>query len=125
MISELRLALATANEKIQCLESASAQQAKPIASAEPSATETPEAVCSRCANTKEDAPVIEECIPPFLPIAELKKMRDEWNSLFHERREIQHKVALLDQMEKEFQDKIALRNLKNDRVEIISISTIR
>lgn len=124
MISELRLALATANEKIQGLEN-EAEKITPITRSEETPVQASEAVCTRCSSATEEAPITEERLSATFPCGELKKLREGWNSLFHERREVQHKLALLEQMEKEFQEKIALKNQKNDRVEIICISTLR
>ncbi len=122
MISDLRAALAVANEKVKALESAQ------ISASTIDVTHTQNLVmpCETTSSTNgTDAAPSSDLVSSTLPFAELKKLREEWSTLLHERREIQHKLSCLEYLEKEFQQKIALKNQKNDRVENISLSTLR
>lgn len=127
MISELRSALATANEKVRNLES-TCEGSLPITAqlttgVEVAANSAP--ICLKCSGeeTREEQPVAVDSSCLLLP--KFKEAREEWAALFHDRREIQHKLANLEQLEKDFQHKIMLKNQKNDRVQHISLSTLR
>lgn len=144
MISDLRSALALANEKVRNLENAKASASLdgkiPVLGSAP-ATADPDdpvgaaalnpdrfTVCPKCSKDPEEKENEKEAPPAVdasLHLTELKKMRDEWNALLHDRREIQHKLSSLDHLEKDFQHKIAMKNQKNDRVENASLSTLR
>jgi len=126
MISELRSALATANEKVRSLES-TREPALPITiEADEDEATSSTSVCPKCCGdaSGEQQPA---AINPYsaFSLPKLKEAREEWSALFHDRREIQHKLANLEQLEKDFQHKILLKNQKNDRVEHISLSTLR
>jgi hypothetical protein len=127
MISELRSALATANEKVRSLETTREADLPNIAiEVDENEAIGSTKVCSKCCGeaSGEQQPV---AIDPAstLSLPKLKEAREEWSALFHDRREIQHKLANLEQLEKDFQHKIMLKNQKNDRVEHISLSTLR
>lgn len=127
MISELRLALATANEKIRNLETTKPTESDvdiPVVK-ETDGESVPQ--CLKCAenSTDNEKPVVVSNPLATFPSQELKQARSAWGSLFHDKREIQHKVASLEQLEKDFQYKIMLKSQKNDRVESISLSTLR
>lgn len=126
MISELRSALASANDKIRNLET-SKVAAEPIIVLPTVENSTIESVtkCLKCIENEEEKPVVTPEPLVGFPLLELKEARDAWSDLFHDRREIQHKLANLDQLEKEFQHKILLKNQKNDRIESIGLSTLR
>lgn len=126
MIADLRASLATANEKVRNLEAAripTGSQVSAIVLDEPCVDLVPH--CSKCSGEAQ-----EEENPTTKPLDgisfdELKKVRDAWNALCHDKREVQHKLATLEQLEKEFEQKIALKHQKNDRVESISLSSLR
>ena len=130
MISEIRVALASANEKIQQFETARASIAEPVVALSSAENSTVESVtkCLKCAETEneeKDEPIVLPDPLAGFPSIELKVARETWSTLFHDRREIQHKLANLEQLEKEFQYKIMLKHQKNDRLESISLSALR
>lgn len=124
MISELRTALACSNEKVRSLEGTvqdfqQRQQQPPPETAEPE-------VCPKCLGvepppTEPSAPAV---TPPLVP-EELHRARNDWAALFHERREIQHKMAKLDQLESDFEQKIHSKQQVVDRVSHICLSNLR
>lgn len=122
MISELRLALASANDKIRSFENAKTTNESATLSASESNLKSS---CSTFTQTVNDGEISTSDPLPTFPSLELKKARDAWSALFHDRREVQHKLANLDQLEKDFHHKIMLKNQKNERVECISLSTLR
>lgn len=138
MISELRSALAAANEKIRCLEAARASMTNVAAVSVEKEEEEKALCCSKCSkdlNEADDstpavqppvqAPIQATIQPPALPFSRVKKIRDEWSSLLHEKREIQHKLAKSEQLEKDFEHKISLKKQKIDRMEKICLSNLR
>lgn len=124
MISDLRAALAVANEKVKALESTQIS-ASTVDVGHTQTLVIPSEAISSTNGTKDGVALSSDSVSNALPFAELKKIREEWSTLLHERREIQHKLSCLEYLEKEFQHKIALKNQKNDRVENISLSTLR
>ena len=135
MISDLRAALASSNEKVRLLETTvqGLQKIEPQTACEDEAEgECPKivapAVCLRCSGDKEAAEEVESETPvstvPLIP-PELHKARNEWSTLFHERREIQHKMAKLDQLENDLEHKIHSKQQSLDRVGQICLSNIR
>lgn len=124
MISELRTALACSNEKVRSLEGTvqdfqQRQQQPPPETAEPE-------VCPKCLGvepppTEPSAPAV---TPPLVP-EELHRARNDLAALFHERREIQHKMAKLDQLESDFEQKIHSKQQVVDRVSHICLSNLR
>lgn len=133
MISELRAALATANEKVRDLESSRARPEvadHAVAGAKLAdishVAEIPP--CPKCSGEGQESsqPAADADNPlQGFPLTELKQLREEWSAIIHERREIQHKMSSLDHLEKDFQHKIALKHRKNDRVECIGSSSLR
>lgn len=125
MISELRSALASANDKIRTFEDSKVQQEPPVVLTAVESTPCPK--CLEKEIPKEPDEVVIPIVDPFatFPTVALRQAREAWGALFHDRREIQHKLANLDQLEKDFQHKIMLKNQKNDRVECIGLSTLR
>lgn len=129
MISDLRSALATANEKIKTLETAKVVEPFPALSSSESEVKT-ETQCLTCIGCSEKQEISESRKElgdpsPVFPTSEFNKARDAWGTLFHDKREVQHKIAVLEQLEKDFEYKIMIKNQKNDRVESISLSTLR
>lgn len=126
MISELRLALSTANEKIRNLETTKTVDSDLDLLPVKETNDESAPQCLKCAEISNDEKSVVAVNPlATFPSQELKQAREAWGSLFHDKREIQHKVASLDQLEKDFQYKIMLKSQKNDRVESISLSTLR
>lgn len=126
MISELRSALAAANDKIRTFENSKGLQEPPIVP--PSIESTSCFKCSQNEITNKPEELTDSItIDPFatFPTMALRQAREAWGALFHDRREIQHKLASLDQLEKDFQQKIVLKNQKNDRVECVGLSALR
>ena len=131
MISDLRSALATANEKIITLETSRAVELPPAALSCPGLETQADSECAVCKERVENkemsnAPseTVVESLPVF-PSIEFKNAMDAWGTLCHDKREVQHKIAVLDQLLKDFEYKITIKNQKNDRVENISLSTLR
>ena len=131
MISDLQAALTTANEKVRQLEDA---RSKPEAADSVGGSVLPAdsdqicdpPPCAKCSKESDGNDAAEIASPsPAFPLPELKHVREEWSAIFHERREIQHKISSLDHLEKNFEHKIALKHCKNDRVESIGSSTLR
>lgn len=125
MISELRSALATANEKIRNMEAI--KTIEPDLALPPVEEASVVSQCLKCSgvsNEDTQISVPSDTLAAF-PSQELKLAKDAWNVLLHDKREIQHKIASLEQLEKDFEYKIMLKNQKNDRVENISLSTLR
>jgi hypothetical protein len=127
MISELRSALASANDRIKNFED-SKVVVQPTELAAPLPVEN--IPCSKCldketnTSAEDNSTLVPDPIPAFPPI-ELSNARQAWSSLFHERREMQHTIAILDQREKDLEQKIVMKKQKNSRVESISLSTLR
>jgi len=126
MISELRIALAAANEKVRCLEMSrpSTKEVSPPPIHVEEAEKTV-ASCEKCSKDVEEDSNSSPSLPPALPFPSVKNIREEWSSLLHEKREIQHKMTKLEQLEKDFEYKISLKTTKNDRVEKICLSNLR
>ncbi len=127
MISELRSALASANDRIKIFED-SKVVVQPVELAAHLPVEN--IPCSKCldkeTNTspEDNSTLVPDPLTAFPPI-ELSNARQAWSSLFHDRREIQHTIAILDQREKDLEQKIVSKKQKNNRVESISLSTLR
>lgn len=132
MISELRTALAAANEKLRTMESvrvpydAEGSHAPSVQPLEAVDEKIASSYCKKCSqDEREEELKLEK--DPFLVsgLPAVKKIRDEWSSLLHEKREVQHKMTKLEQLERDFQHKICLKKQKNNRVEKISLSNFR
>lgn len=125
MISELRSALASANDKIRTFE-----DSKVVLHHAEAHVPIENIPCLKCLNTEtttnreESINLAPDPLPVF-PSLELSNARQAWSSLFHDRREIQHSIAILDQREKDLEQKIMMKKQKNNRVESISSSSIR
>lgn len=125
MISELRSALASANDKIRSFED-SKVVVHPVEAHIP----VENISCAKCSDKEtttdreENINLVPDPLTAF-PSLELKNARQAWSSLFHDRREIQHAIAKLDQREKDLEQKIMMKKQKNNRVESISLSSLR
>lgn len=125
MISELRNALAAANEKVRCLETARASTTNK-SSISPEKDEENTSCCNKCSKVLGETDDSSSTIQPMsLPFPSVKKIRDEWSTLLHEKREIQHKLAKSEQLEKDFEHKISLKKQKINRMEKICLSNLR
>ena len=124
MISELRCALASANEKLRSFE-----DSKVVVQPDEPHLPVENISCSKCldkeiiTNREENTNLVPD--PPVFPSFELSNARQAWSSLFHDRREIQHSIAVLDQREKDLEQKIVMKKQKNNRVESICLSSLK
>jgi len=124
MISELRSALAASNEKVRCLETSRPATASTTCVSPEKEKEI--VTCSKCSKDPNEVDDSSPAVQPMaLPFPSVKKIRDEWSSLLHEKREIQHKLAKSEQLEKDFEHKISLKKQKITRMEKICLSNLR